>query len=50
MKWLRNFNCRLWFADAVAFAAAVLVCFWRLLADKSIAGTYALFLAFVKDF
>ena len=43
MKWLRNFNYRLWFTDAVAFAAAaVLVWFWRLLADKSIAGTYAL--------
>ena len=43
MKWLRNFNYRLWFTDAVAFvAAAVLVWFWRLLADKSIAGTYVL--------
>ena len=43
MKWLKNFNYRLWIIDTMAFAvAAAVVWFWRLLADKSIVGTYAL--------
>lgn len=43
IKWYKKINYRLGLVDAVAFAAAaVLVWFWRLLADKSIVGTYAL--------